>query len=439
MVTIAGLVIYHLFFPSENIMIFLDKVNAVKVAWRGDEGEKIVPGSFSAVAGKCIPAVVFIRSIKDEGENESEYNTGSGVVIAPSGYIVTNRHVVEGARTVLVTAKDSKVYKAVIVGEDRDSDIALLKIETVNHPFIFMGDSEEAKVGDWILQIGNPFKLRNSVSAGIISAKNRVLNLRGASGIEDYIQTDAVANPGNSGGAVVDMQGKMIGLISAITTNSGVYEGFSFAIPSAIVKKAVTDLMRYGAVQRPKIGISVKDAAGGGVTVERVEAASGAKQKGLEKGDKILRMNDKSIRNAAHFQALVFQHYPGDTVMLEVEKNGKANAVRLILKNHLNTVERIANRRDPAFYKWGLELRDLTRKERDEYATAGVYVVSVKAGSKAATIYIEPGYIIRSVNSQKINNVDDFIEKLKEAKDKIVLEGFYKAYPGTYRYVLTAD
>ena len=439
-ITLTGVVIYHFMFPPRNIMIFQDGQQGVNVAYHGQVSQnQMPPTGFSSVAKKYMPAVVYIRSIKrDEGE-ESEYNTGSGVVITPAGYIVTNRHVIEGADKILVTDSRNILYEAQKVGDDFDADIALLKIETENHPFAFLGDSEKARVGDWIIQIGNPFKLRNSVSAGIISAKNRVLNLRGASGIEDYIQTDAVANPGNSGGALLDIDGKMIGLISAITTNSGTYEGFSFAIPSNIVKKAVNDIMRYGAVQKPKIGLLVIDDTEGGVKVERVEAYSPGYQKGIHKGDKIIKINGKDIENAAHFQALVFQQYPGDTVVLETVRKGAPHKITLVLKNHLNTVEKIVNRRDPVFYKWGLELRDLTKKEREEYSTPGVYVVSVKAGSKASDIYIEPGYIIRSVNSKKVAGVDDLLRIFKESQDKIVLEGFYKAYPGIYRYVLSGE
>ena len=436
-ITISGILIYHYFFNDKQTLIFADDFQGKNISFNATtQKDKIALNSFSELAKKYIPTVVYIRSVKDNQNSTGEYESGSGVVISPSGHIITNSHVVDDAAVILVTDENNITYKAEKIGMDKDSDIALLKIDVKNHPFIFLGDSEHVQTGDWILQIGNPFKLRNSVSAGIVSAKYRILNLRGASGIEAYIQTDAVANPGNSGGAMIDMNGKLVGMISAIATGSGVFEGYSFGIPANIVKKVVKDLLQYGTVQRARVGIQIKDAEGGGIVVERVDAGTDAQKRGLKPGDKILGLNDSDIYNAAHFQSLVFQYRPGDTIILHIDSDGKTEDIEIVLKNHLNTTGYITNRRDKVFNQWGLVLRDLTKKEKEEFSTDGVYVVSVKKGSKASEISIEPGYIIDGINSVTIKNVDDLVEKLQATKGSIILHGFYKAYPGVYKYVL---
>ncbi len=431
-VTIGGIVVYDQYFQKPMI-IFENTSSARNVSNRAIAGFTV---DFNKIVEKNRKAVVYIHTIKKNGNNIMESETGSGFFVLPTGEIVTNAHVINNAEVITVVDDDNHKYNAQLVALDESSDIAVIKIKGSNFPFIFFGNSDDVKVGDWILIIGSPYKLKNSVSAGIISALNRNLDLRNNSGIENYIQTDAIANPGNSGGVMLDTDGKLMGMISAIVSGENEYSGYSFAIPSNIVKKIAFDLINYGTVQRAWIGLSVTERKNGkGVLVERVDKDGAGEDAGLRSGDIITGMDSMEIVNVSQFSGRLALHKPGDKIELSILRNGKITELIVILKNNLHTIDLISNRKDRIFYDLGLILRDLTSKEKNTGFT-GIYVVSVKKGSRAGNINMEPGFYITSVNDQIINSVDDLIKQLKSTDGKAVLKGYYKNYPGKFKYVL---
>lgn len=430
---IIGILIYHNYFNEPSI-VFNESSNSRNVA----SHERITNfqngNNFTFIIEKTSSSVVFIRSILKDDDGTFSYDTGSGVIISPNGQIVTNNHVVENAEKITISTFDNVIYEGELVARDEETDLAIIKINGDNLPFVFFGNSDDLNVGDWVLAIGNPFKLKNSVSAGIVSAKNRTLNLLGTNGIESYIQTDAAANPGNSGGALIDLQGKLIGIMAAITSTNDNFQGYSFAIPSNIVKKVAFDLINYGVVQRGRLGIIIKNTEGNhGIQIERVNNGSAADVAGLKSKDIILRINNYRIINVAQFDGIIAQYKPGDIVEVFYTRNSKSNRINLTLTNSINTTDLIANRNDEILTELGFILRDLTSKEKS--ISNGVIVVSVIKGSKISKINVEPNYIIQEINGEEINNVDDFIAKYNKAKKHIKLQGIYQNYPGVFPYV----
>ena len=433
-VAMVAILIYHYYFNEPKI-IFQDSAVVRNVSFTDNAG---INGDrdFTAIAKKNLSAVVYINALKSDGSGMFTNNTGSGVFIAPNGYIATNTHVVAGASKIVVITESDKSYNAKIVGKDEATDIAVLKIDNSTSPFVSFGNSDVLNVGEWTMLIGSPFKLRNSVSVGVISAKNRTLNLLGDNSIESYIQTDAVANPGNSGGGMFDAEGKYVGMISAISTDSGNFQGYSFAIPSNIVKKVAFDIINYGVVQRAWLGVLIKNIEGeDGVEIERVNSNGAADKSGLKTGDKILGIDGIRIIDVAQFEGLISQYKPGDKIKIKYLRNGKTLFANSVLRNHLNTTDLIANRNDDVLVNLGFVLRDLTSEEKAVSSGYGVMVVSVIQGSKISNINIEPGYLITSINGMKIMDVNDFIAKLNNSTSEIQLKGVYKSYPGIFPYV----
>ncbi len=431
-ITVLGIGIYNHFFQRPMI-VFENKSIARNVSGYESLNSQI---NFDDIIEKNRKAVVFIHAVIKDNDGGLKSETGSGFFVLPTGEIVTNAHVVENAEMILVTDDENHEYHAELVALNEDTDIAVIKIEGKNFPFIFFGNSDNLKPGDWILVIGSPYKLRNSVSAGIVSALNRDLGLRNNFGIENYIQTDAVANPGNSGGVMLDAEGKLAGMISAIVSGKNDYKGYSFAIPSNIVKKIAFDLINYGTVQKAWIGLSVIDRKNGsGVLIERVDNGGAGDAAGLVAGDIIIGMDSMKIVNVSQFTGKIAEHSPGEIVKLSVSRDNKIKNFKIVLKNLFRTTELISNRKDKIFYDMGLILRDLTSKEKDNNFT-GVYVVSVRKGSKIANINMEPGFYITSINGSKITNVDDFVKELKSINSAVILKGYYKNYPGKFKYVL---
>jgi Do/DeqQ family serine protease len=359
--------------------------------------------------------------------------------------IVSNHHVIEGTDDITVVLNDNREFDAEILGSDASTDLALLKIEAENLPFLFFGNSDSLQVGEWVLAIGSPFRLQSSVTAGIVSAKARNINLLNSNGIEAYIQTDAAVNPGNSGGALVNTQGLLVGVIAALMSESGRYEGFSFAIPATLAQKVIYDIQQYGAVQRGWLGITIlqvnQDMADEleleevrGVYIQYISSGSAADDAGIKKGDVILSVNGTDVEANADFMELVARHRPGETISLTILRDGEQIQKQATLKNNLNTYDFINIRRDKALQDLGFELRDMSSEEKKENK-AGVIVVSVVVGSKMGDINIEPGYIITSLNDQEIDSVDSFIKLYKEAKKEVRLKGYYRNYPGEFPYV----
>lgn len=272
---------------------------------------------------------------------------GSGVIISPDGYIVTNNHVVENAKEVTVTLNDRREFKATVVGTDPQTDLALIKIETDGLPVLEFGNSDEVRIGEWVLAVGNPFNLTSTVTAGIVSAKARNLDILGENtSVESFIQTDAAVNQGNSGGALVNVGGKLIGINSAIASGNGYFTGYSFAIPSNIARKVVGDLKQYGSVQRAYIGVAVvpiDNALAGelnlsevkGLLVRQVTADGAAERAGLRVDDIILALDSHEINSVSELKEIVAQHSPGDNMSVTFLRNGQRQKINLTLLNNV--------------------------------------------------------------------------------------------------------
>lgn len=281
--------------------------------------------------------------------------SGSGVIISADGYIVTNNHVIDRAKKIEVTLNDKKTYTAKVIGTDPDTDLALLKIDKDDLPFIQYGNSNEVHVGEWVLAVGNPFNLTSTVTAGIVSAKGRDINIlnndpyTGLSAIESFIQTDAAVNPGNSGGALVNTSGQLVGINAAIKSNTGSYTGYSFAIPVNIVKKVVTDLKEFGTVQRAFIGVNIremdKDLAEeigttdlNGIYVLGVTENGAAAKSGIKTGDIIKKVGTKEVNDVPELQEQISQFRPGDKVIVIISRDNKEIEIPLVLKNYRKSV-----------------------------------------------------------------------------------------------------
>jgi serine protease Do len=326
---------------------------------------KSVPDDFITAAERTMPSVVHISAVQTKTSTSSgrdkeldilreffgdfdnsipQGGTGSGVILQNNGYIVTNNHVVEGANELEVTLYDNRKFKAKLIGVDKSTDLAVIKIEDNDLPAISIGNSDNAKVGEWVLAVGNPFNLTSTVTAGIISAKGRNINIiEDAYKIEAFIQTDAAVNPGNSGGALVDVNGNLIGINTAIASRTGSFAGYSFAIPVNMMQKIVNDLIEYGEVQRGLIGISIQDLDNEiaddlgiditeGVHVIEVMDGGAAKEAGLKSDDVITGVNGQNIKNTPQLQELIGRGRPGDKVNLNINRSGKKQDIVVTLK-----------------------------------------------------------------------------------------------------------
>lgn len=458
-----GLMIYHYWinppkvvlqeienakFVRENEVLLNGKVTSL---FQGS-----APDDFTKTAKESVESVVFIRVTRKlengNGTRSLEYfrSTGSGVIISSDGLIVTNHHVIEGAEKIYVTLYDNREFEARLLGADESTDLALLQITEDNLPFLFFGNSDSLQVGEWVLAIGNPFRLQSSVTAGIVSAKARNINLLQANSVESYIQTDAAVNPGNSGGALVNRQGLLVGIIGALMSESGRYEGFSFAIPSALAQKVIYDIKKFGSVQRGWLGVTIIPVNNEisqlnrlpnamGVYIQSVNRNSAADDAGIRRGDIITAVNRVSVKANADFMELVARHRPGEEIEIEFYRNGSKQIVSATLKNSMNTYDLISIRRDEILKDLGFELRELNTKEKAEFNTNGILVISVTVDSKMNKINVEPGYIITQVNGIAVDKVNDFIDLVESTSGEIRMEGFYKSYPGNFPYVFSVN
>ena len=375
---------------------------------------------FVEAAEKTVDAVVHVMNttisrapvtIQDlffgRGTERAQIGTGSGVIISPDGYIVTNNHVIDGAQSLSVTLNDNRTLSAELVGSDPRTDIALLKIESDEElPFTRFGDSDQAKVGEWVLAVGNPFNLTSTVTAGIISAKSRDLS---GQNFQSFIQTDAAVNPGNSGGALVNTNGDLIGINTAITSQTGSYIGYSFAVPSNIARKVIEDIMEFGNVQNGILGVT-----GGalnsayakklgleeteGFYIDDVEEKSGASRAGLRSGDIIKKLDEVDISKFADLSGYLSSKRPNDVVNVTVLRRGNQKIVPVKLtKKGLEKVEFI-----------GLELRNLSKEAKKKYdLDGGAYVFKTNNYELFKKLGLKNGYIITDINDIPINNIED--------------------------------
>lgn len=375
--------------------------------------------------------------------------SGSGVIVSDDGYIVTNNHVIENADEVNVTLANKKTYKATVIGSDPNSDLAVIKIDGTQFPYLVYGNSDEVQLGQWVLAIGYPLNLDVTVTAGIVSAKARAIGInRGNSPIESFIQTDAAVNQGNSGGALINTSGELIGINSAIASPTGSYAGYSYAIPVNIVKKIINDLVKFGAVQRAYIGISYptenlspeQKAKNNipdyftGVYVTDVAEDGAAKSAGIKKGDIVIKINNVSINSGPELQDQVARYKPGDKVSVTYLRNGKENTTTVTLKNKAGTYGVV--KAETVLDKIGGELVTIdaaTAKRND--ISGGVLVKKIGDG-KLKNTRMQEGFIITSVNGVEVKNLDDFKSALSKFSGTVRIEGIYPGYEGQYGYPL---
>lgn len=379
--------------------------------------------------------------------------SGSGVIITGDGYIITNNHVIEGADEINVTLANKKSYKATIIGKDASSDLAVIKIEGKDLPYLIYGNSDESKLGQWVLAIGYPLGLDVTVTAGIVSAKSRSIGIndrQSNAAIESFIQTDAAVNQGNSGGALINTSGELIGINSAIASPTGSYAGYSYAIPVNIVKKIVTDIVKFGTVQRAFIGIqypreNISDEQrkelgtgykeGEGVFVIDVPADGAAAAAGIKKGDIVTKINGVIVTSGPELQEQVTKFKPGDKISLTFLRGGKENTVALTLKNKLGTTEIVKT--TSILEKLGAELASVDSKtSAANQITGGVVVKKIGEGLLKKT-RMQEGFIITSVNDQAIKSVAELDKLLTLNKGrKVKIEGIYPGFEGMYPYPL---
>lgn len=343
----------------------------------------------------------------------SQVGTGSGVIIDENGYIITNNHVIAGAREISITTNDNKIYQAKLIGTDPRTDIALLKIEADEAlPYIVFGDSDEAEIGEWVLAVGNPFNLTSTVTAGIISAKSRDLT---GQNYQSFIQTDAAVNPGNSGGALVNANGELVGINTAISSQTGSYIGYSFAVPSNIARKVVEDIMEFGNVQNGILGVNGWSLNGEtseklevnyteGFYVGSVDEKSGAKEAGITKGDIITKIDDVKISKFADLTGYLNTKRPGDVVQVAIIRDSDIRVIPVTLSNvEIMTAEFL-----------DIQVRNISQDKKEEYNIEnGVVVTQNDNYWLYQKIGLNKGYIITDINDRKINSIDD-INDLKE-------------------------
>ncbi len=361
------------------------------------------------------------------------HSSGSGVLISDDGYIVTNNHVVDNAENISITLNNNKTYNAEVIGTDPNTDLALLKIEEENLPFINYGNSNNVKIGEWVIAVGNPYNLTSTVTAGIISAKGRDINIlrndpySGMSAIESFIQTDAAVNPGNSGGALVSTTGELIGINSAIQSNTGSFTGYSFAIPVNIVKKVVTDLKEFGTVQRAFIGVSIRNLDEelaktigtkdlNGIYINGTSENGSAAKAGIKKGDIIKKVGKKSVKNVAELQEQISQFRPGDKVFVTLNREDEELEVAVTLKNLNGNENIVSNESNKVLKQLGAKF-----VKTDD----GVKVDELYNG-KLMSVGIRKGFIITKINHKKIDTVDDLVSIVEKLKDGILIEGKYE-------------
>ncbi|MEM9325518.1 MAG: trypsin-like peptidase domain-containing protein [Bacteroidota bacterium] len=411
---------------------------------------KLPTDNFVEASSTSTESVVFIQTVTEqeyaggsifdwffEPRRSQRVGSGSGVIFSRDGYIVTNNHVIDGADVIRVTAGKS-IYDAQLIGTDPSSDLAVIKIEGLDLPAIPLGSSSDVSVGEWVLAVGNPFNLTSTVTAGIVSAKGRNINiLRDRFPIESFIQTDAAINPGNSGGALVNKDGQLIGINTAILSRTGSYAGYGFAVPVDIVKKVYNDIKSYGQVQKALMGAEYLDIDSDiaeklelidldGVIVTDILRGSAADKGGLEKGDVLKKINGAKVESEAFLEEYLAKRYPGDEVRLELQRENKTLYKEIVLTNREGTTDIIKR---VTFYSedLGATFENLSKVERDAFnVRGGVKVVDFERRGFFAQLDIPEGFIITSVNGNAMESSEELSELLTNIRGKVIIVGIDK-------------
>lgn len=376
------------------------------------------------------------------GQEYKQYGqgAGSGVIVTPDGYIVTNNHVIEDASEVEVTLNDNRKYKAKVIGTDPSTDIAVLKIQESGLRALPLGNSDDLRIGEWVLAVGNPFNLTSTVTAGIVSAKARNINLLNDRSredivpIESFIQTDAAVNPGNSGGALVNVDGELVGINTAIASRTGSYAGYSFAVPVNLVQKVMADLMDYGVVQRGYLGVQIADITQelkeeqklkdlNGVYVAGVNQNGGAGKAGLKEGDVILKIGAKDVNSVAALQEEVGRRRPGDKVSVTIRNSKGATEVKeIVLRNADGDTKLVSKAEIDKNVALGATFKELSSKEKNELnIKSGVKITALNAG-KLKSVGLKEGMIVTKMNNEVITTVEQLTSKLNSSSGGVLLE-----------------
>lgn len=369
---------------------------------------------------------------------------GSGVIVSADGYIVTNNHVVQDAVNITVTLNDKRVYKASVVGTDPSTDLALIRIDEKKLPFLAYGNSDDVKIGEWVLAVGNPFNLTSTVTAGIVSAKARDINILGSKGaVESFIQTDAAINPGNSGGALVNTRGELIGINAAIASGTGYYTGYSFAIPVNIVKKVVDDFTRYGKIQRAYLGVYYREIDDqfakdkglnslSGVYIDDVVAGGAAEKAGIRKGDIIKNIQNKPVNGKSELMEVVSQLSPGDVITVAIVRDGKeiSMPVKLISENPGKMVAMSNNR----IQLYGATFEPLGEQDKARYRLNNGFKITRVEPGKFSEAGVKTGFILVHVDRRDVSSTEELKDALTSREGGVLIDGLYpngmRAYYG---------
>jgi Do/DeqQ family serine protease len=371
-------------------------------------------------------------------EPQPVQGVGSGVILSTDGYIVTNNHVIARAEQIHVTLNDKRTFTAKLVGADPSTDIAVIKIEGKDFPFVTMGNSDELRVGEWVLAVGNPLNLTSTVTAGIVSAKARNINILSDNfKIESFIQTDAAVNPGNSGGALVNTRGELVGINTAIASPTGSFAGYSFAVPSSIVNKVVADIIEFGVVQRAVLGVTLQELTSEtaaehgikaiqGVLIAGVIEGGAAEQAGVKKGDVALKVNDIAVNTSAQLQEQISKFRPNDQISLTINRDNKVRYVNVILRNRAGTTSLVKPNDNDLPNVLGASLKEVDAATRRALRIAnGVQVTDLKQGKLMAN-GIKKGYIIIRINRTPVNSASDVLRIVSTLNNEAALiEGIY--------------
>jgi serine protease Do len=417
--------------------------------------------NFVDVAGKAVHTVVHIKTtyggeVSQKKESMEEYffdpfeqfknklipqgpqeASGSGVILTPDGYIATNNHVIDNASKIEVILNDKRSYVAELVGNDPETDLALLKIEESDLPFLSFGNSDDIQVGEWVIAVGNPFNLTSTVTAGIVSAKGRNINLLRQNteyAIENFIQTDAAVNPGNSGGALVNVKGELVGINTAIASQTGSYSGYSFAVPVNIVRKILDDIKKYGEVKRAILGVKIQDITSElaesegikdikGVFVPEVVDGSAADKAGIKKGDVILKINQIEVNSSSQLQEQVSKYYPGQKVNLLISRDNALKEIEVTLrsKDGKTEYEHVAKPETKSIL--GATFENLTRDDKLKFKIQNGVKVSKLAKSPLKDKGIPEGFIITAIDKKPVYSVKDILAMLKDKKGSTLIDG----------------
>lgn len=426
------------------------------------------PPDFTTAAELSVPAVVHIKTIFKRknayyddffapfydffnmpfpGWENTVIGTGSGVIIRDDGYIVTNNHVVSDAQEITVTLNDRRAYSAKIIGTDPSTDLALIKIEEKNLPYLVFGNSDNVKVGEWVLAVGNPFNLTSTVTAGIVSAKARDINILGErTSVESFIQTDAAVNRGNSGGALINTSGELIGINAAIASNTGSYAGYSFAIPSNIARKVVMDLMNYGVVQRAYLGVTVVEVDANlakeydldeveGLYITEIIPNGAAYEAGINAGDIILSINGQKINKNAQLSEIIAERSPGDNIQIEIKRGKKVMTKDVKLQNRRGETKLLDSKNSAIVSYLGATFEEPSKDElRKLGLNHGLKVIELQKDGILKKAGVQNGFIITSINNQPIYNINDIENALADKSGGVLIEGVYpngmRAYYG---------